>query len=276
MRAVCDVADRHPDRLEHRPWSEPLPVVLPGDGFDGSPVDQHSVGLLDAPDEQCRYQLRWSPDGGNLALYGSRGSGTTSTLLTIVDTLCRHRPPGQLHVYVLDTVGERRLDELGRLDHCGAVVRLGDGERLARLVGRLHDELARRRARTGGAAPPDIVWCVDGYGALRAAHDVTFDPTSIGDRLGALLAEGPAVGITAILVVHPGRAAASALAGCSDRWLFHLDDHADATAVGVRPGGRATCGAGAPGAGVHRALRSGGGATRRHPPPGLAAGDPGW
>ena len=235
VRSVCEVADRSTLIPGHRPWLEPLPAVLTADGFDGSGIDPGAIGLVDVPDEQRREALRWSPECGNLALFGSRGSGTTSTLITLIDALARRSPVTGLHVYVVDTVGEDRLDELRRLPNCGAVIRLGDRERLRRLVGYLGRELEARRSRSRGGGDPDIVWCVDGFGALRADDELAFGADALGDRLATVLADGPSVGMVGVLTVAPGRGAATSLAACANRWLFHLDDASEATAVGARP-----------------------------------------
>lgn len=235
VRSVCDVADESTVATGHRPWLEPLPDVLPADGFDGSGIEPGAIGLIDVPDEQRRQPLRWSPECGNLALFGSRGCGTTSTLITLIDTLARRSATTGLHVYVVDTMGEERLDELRRLAHCGAVIRMGDRERLRRLVDHLSRELDARRLRRQVGGDPDIVWCVDGFGALRSDDELVFGSAAIGERLATLLADGPSVGIVGLLTLAPGRGAATTLAACANRWLFHLDDAGDATVIGARP-----------------------------------------
>ncbi|MDQ3739174.1 MAG: FtsK/SpoIIIE domain-containing protein, partial [Actinomycetota bacterium] len=234
VRSVCEVADRSQLTPRHRPWLEPLPDVLAADGFDGSGIEPGAIGLIDVPDQQCRRPLRWTPGCGNLALYGSRGSGTTSTLITLVDTLARRLPVTRLHVYVVDTIGENRLDELRRLPHCGDVIRVGDHERLRRFVAYLSRELETRRSGSRGGVDPDIIWCVDGVGALRADDGLAFGVDAVGERLATLLADGPSVGIVGVLTVAPGRSSAMSLGACANRWLFHLDDAGDAMAAGAR------------------------------------------
>ncbi|MEJ7720095.1 MAG: FtsK/SpoIIIE domain-containing protein [Ilumatobacteraceae bacterium] len=236
VSAVREAHDRATSPSLRRAWLEPLPPVLAAEGFDGDLVEPGGVGLFDVPDEQARRSVCWSPqEDTNLALVGARGSGTTATMATLLAELGRRHDPRALHVYVIDTTGEARLDAVANMAHCGAVVRVGERERLGRLVDRLVGELDRRRASTAHDRQPRIVWCVDGFAALRDLDD-SFLAGSIDERLLRLLAEGPAVGITAIIAVQPGRGASTAISSCARRWLFHLDDRSDAVLVGARPG----------------------------------------
>ncbi len=217
--ALSDVAP------PHRPWLPPLPTRL-------APPDD-ALGLVDVPAEQRRAALRWRPADGNLALLGSRGSGTTTALLSLIAAACRDTAPSLMHVYVLDARGDEGLDELVALPHCAGVVRPHDSERLRRLLTRLSAELDARCAAGGRAGAPDVIVAIDGMPALRAALD-TPRGSSGDEALQRLVAEGPGVGIVSLMTAErPAAIPAAMLAVCAERWVFHLDDPAEAGVCGV-------------------------------------------
>ncbi len=197
------------------------------------PPPADALGLVDVPAEQRRAALRWRPADGNLALLGSRGSGTTTALLSLVGAACRDTAPSLTHVYVLDARGDEALDELVALPHCAGVVRPHDGERLRRLLARLGAELDARRAAGGRAGAPDVIVAVDGMPALRAALDTPRGSTG-DEALQRLVAEGPVVGIVWLMTAErPAAIPPAMLAVCAERWVFHLDDPAEAGACGL-------------------------------------------
>src|SRR5437764_704304 len=58
--------------------------------------------LADDPDGQRQVPLGWDPDAGNLLVFGAVGSGTTTTLASLMLAWARALPPERLHMYVLD------------------------------------------------------------------------------------------------------------------------------------------------------------------------------
>jgi S-DNA-T family DNA segregation ATPase FtsK/SpoIIIE len=231
VRAIRHAAALSDIAPPHRPWLPPLPTSLGAGGCDGVPLGSGDAGLLDDPGEQRRAPLRWTPEDGHLALLGAAGAGTTTTLITLAAALTGGRPAQDLHLYVIDAGGDRRLDELGRLPHCGGVVRPHDRERLARLLRRIVDDLAERRSAGGRAERPHIVVGVDGVGALRGALDGGGEEL---DLLARIVAEGPALGVACVLTAErPGAVPPSLLAASGNRWLFRLDDPVEATLCGL-------------------------------------------
>lgn len=223
--ALSDVAP------PHRPWLPPLPARI--DSAALADLDG-AVGIVDDPAGQCRRALRWSPDDGNLAIVGAAGSGTTTTLRSVLAALTTRRPPGACHVYVVDARGDERLDDLAGTAHCGGVVRPHERERMSRLLRRLATELDDRRAAADHAGRPAIVLAVDGMSALRTALD---DPLDHGDLdlLARVVTEGPAAGVVTVLTAErPAGLPAAVLASCASRWVGHLDDPAEASVCGLR------------------------------------------
>jgi S-DNA-T family DNA segregation ATPase FtsK/SpoIIIE len=228
IRHAAALSDVEPP---HRPWLPPLPERIGPGGGDGVDIGPGDAGVLDDPAEQHRRRLRWAPEDGHLALLGAVGSGTTTALLTVVVALVGERPPQRLHVYVIDARGDHRVDELDRLTHCGGVVRPHEGERLARLLRRLTGELDGRRRMGGRGDGPHVVLAIDGIAALRAALDGRAEEIELLNRI---VAEGPALGIAGVLAAErPGAIPPAILAGCGERWLFRLDDPAEAGLCGV-------------------------------------------
>ena len=185
-------------------WLEPLPALLDADavadcvsGMANADIKgrtHDAVGLIDDPANQTRRPLRWDVAAGNLLLVGAIGSGVTSTIVSLAAAACRTSSPDDLHVYVIDGHGDRSLDGLAQIAHCGGVIRLGDGQRVDRLLRRLDAEIDRR-ATDRSDADPMILLLIDGVGALRRSLD-TIDRLALLALLDRILEAGPAAGIT--------------------------------------------------------------------------------
>ncbi len=219
--ALCDVA------LPHQPWLPALPDVV-----DLGDLPAGAVGLIDDPGEQRRASLAWTPADGNLLIVGAVGSGTTTTLRSVLVAACAAATPAALHVAVIDARGDARLDDLAALDHCAGVVRPHERERLSRLLRRLSAELDTRRA-VATSGRPAVVLAIDGLPALRTELDDPLDHAD-ADALARLIAEGPAVGIVVVLTAErPGAVPGAVLAACPVRWVMQLDDPMEGAVVGV-------------------------------------------
>lgn len=220
----------------HRPWLDPLPFPIVSSDLLAPGVIS-PIGLVDDPEHQCRLPLTWEPQGGSLALIGSTGSGTTSTLISLAAAACRSVNPTALHLYVVDAGGDDCLGALASLAHCGGVVRVTEHERLHRLFLRLVDIVDRRLAGTveandaGVNGPDTVVLMIDGWSTLRAAVSHV-ERTELNELVTRVLADGPGVGVVAV-IADGGSPAALSLA-VSDRWVFHLDDPAVSRSFGVR------------------------------------------
>lgn len=205
----------------HRPWLPPLDEVTVDD------LEAGAVGVVDDPVGQCRRPLGWST-GGNLALVGALGSGTTTTLAALARTIAAR---SDATLQVIDARGDTALDPLADLPECAGVVRLHEQERLGRLLRRLERSIDDRRAGSTIDVDHTEVLLVDGLAAVRRA----LDEPGFADEAAALdrvLAEGPAIGVVTAAVVEAD-CGMTTLARFADRWVFHLDDTAAGATLGV-------------------------------------------
>jgi S-DNA-T family DNA segregation ATPase FtsK/SpoIIIE len=211
--------------LPRRPWPDPLPAVV-----DRSTLPPGATALADHPDGQCHVPVGWDPGGGNLAIYGVGGSGTTTTLLAVACSLAETAGPDRLHLYAVDH-GAGELAVLAGLPHTGAVIAAGERERQARLVRRLRAELDHRRAGTAGE--PSVVVLVDGIAAFLAQFDDVAG-IEVLDAFERVFADGPEVGIhVALTAARPGALPAALASLVRQRWVHRLADPLDVAAAGV-------------------------------------------
>lgn len=245
--AIADAHDTRGGLTPRRPWPDPLPHHLDRHELPTTtPSQPHReptttapdragvpVGLADEPDAQRQVPDQWRPDV-NAVVVGMRGSGTTTALATMVVALCAASSPDDTHIYVIDH-DQGALGALGDLDHVGAVVRGGDGERQRRLLGHL-DDLRRRRSDPAGGdtgTPPRVILVIDGVGAWTDDLDRRRDHRSL-DRFDRLCTEGPAVGITVVAAgVTPGEISRRLATSTDQHWHLRLADPADHLAAGV-------------------------------------------
>jgi S-DNA-T family DNA segregation ATPase FtsK/SpoIIIE len=218
----------------HQPWIDVLPANLPPSAVDETvgAIPHDAVGLIDVPSEQGRMPLRWERERGHLALVGAVGSGTTSTLISVITARCRIVSPAIEHWYVIDARGDSALDGVVGLGHCGAVVRAAESERLHRLLARLDVSIDQTAADEGQAST--ISLAIDGLTSLRLAlSSIEMAPTLA--LLERILADGPAVGLACCWTDDGGTSSGRVTA--SDTWVFHVDDPGVARSFGVVPVG---------------------------------------
>ena len=218
--AVIEAAGLIGLRPPHRPWLEPLPSVIDPAAVNAT---DGAVGIVDLPDLQEQRPLRWDADAGHLLVVGARGAGVTSTLRTVAES--RVRDGAQL--YVIDALADRAWDDVAAHPRCGGVVRLHERERLMRVLLRLGRQF-------DDARPAVLV--IDGLSALRAELDAV-DRAAEAAAFARIIA-GTGQARLAVLVGSADAVSvpASLLARCPQRWLLHVHDPHDASAVGLRAG----------------------------------------
>ena len=199
--AVTVAHRRQGGRAPRPPWPEPLPVevsagILSTEVGPGEPA----AWLVDDPSRQRQFVSGWHPGQGHLVVVGGPASGTSTTLASVALDLCRRSDPDDLHLYALD-LDAGLLTALECLPHVGAVIAPTDGERRARLLRWLDDEVTARRA---GGASAAVVLLVDDLAGLARAHDPVRDP-ELHQRFARIWSDGAAVGVTVAASV--GRAA---------------------------------------------------------------------
>ena len=198
------------------PWPDPLPPT----------AERNPDGwwLIDDPEGQCRRIEGWKPTDGHLVVLGGRRSGATSTLAEAAFSCIE----GGGHVYVID------LDagELAALEALGVVIGPTDAERRRRLLRRLDDEIATRRATQRGAEP-SILLVLDDLGGLERAHDPIRD-SEIHQQLARVWADGPAVGVVVAISIRRAAELSTAMAATAGTVLLHGSaDPADALRFGL-------------------------------------------
>ncbi|WNV74731.1 FtsK/SpoIIIE domain-containing protein [Geodermatophilus sp. DSM 44513] len=241
----------------HRPWCPPLPDRLPAADLrahpaagGARPADRLLLGLLDRPEVQSQepLELDLARAGGWLAVGGAR-SGRTTLLRTVLAEAVTALSPDRLHVHVLDHGGGGLAAVGAGLPHTGTAVGGDDALRTVRLVDRLAQEVAARRAAPSAGPRPHLLLLVDGAESVMTQLDES-DPGRGSAVLLRLVRDGAAAGLTCVLTADravPGGRLASAV---GTRLVLPLPDRADYAAAGVplrdvpghRPPGRALVG----------------------------------
>ncbi|MCY4423406.1 MAG: FtsK/SpoIIIE domain-containing protein [Acidimicrobiaceae bacterium] len=229
--AVTVAHRRRGGRAPRPPWPKPLPLEvsagnLPARVGPGEPA----AWLVDDPSRQRQFVGGWHPGQGHLVVVGGPASGTSTTLASVALDLCRSRDPDDLHIYALD-LDAGLLTALERLPHVGAVIAPTDGERRARLLRLLDDEVTARRA---GGASAAIVLLVDDLAGLARAHDPVRDPEP-HQRFARIWSDGAAVGVTVAVSVARAADLPPELAASAGVVLVHAtSDAGDGLRFGLR------------------------------------------
>lgn len=222
VRAICDAARLAEIAPPTAPWQPSLPAVLTRDDLQAD----DAIGLVDEPDRQRATSLRWSSADGHLAIAGSPGSGVTSTLLTLCQTTLTSR--SDTDVYVIDARDDARWDAVAAHPNCVAIVRLGENERLLRLLHRLHVRVHERRDDARA-----VVVIVDGLDALRRSLD-DVRIASEYEALEQVLAVADGGDVTIVAGAEVAAALPTAFLGrCPARWALHLHEPHDAVLLGI-------------------------------------------
>lgn len=169
-----------------RPWLNELGRVYDLVQMGPRNDRQLVLGVVDRPEEQAQVPAYFYPDtDGNLAIYGTGGSGKSVVLRTIAAAAGVTPRGGPVDVYGLDfTSGGLRMIE--QLPHVGSVIAGDDHERVARLLrmlkGILDDRTRRFPAVNAGTVaeyrvaaerPQEarILLLVDGFPAFRNEYE---------------------------------------------------------------------------------------------------------
>jgi S-DNA-T family DNA segregation ATPase FtsK/SpoIIIE len=249
VEAVIAAADRLELPAPRLPWLPPLPTSIQlGDPRLSAPerVPVFPVGLTDLPDQQRQEPLLLNFDElTHVLVIGPSRSGRSTFLRTLAASVASRVSPADVHLYCLE-FRRPTLGDLDHLPHCGAVVGVGDLERLERCLLFLETELERRATLMRGynsvadqrasvrpdeALPYIIVLC-DNYEAFHERFSYE-DGGRLVDRFGALLSDGPASGVH--FVVTTDRRGLQSRLGTSieARLLLRPTDRDDQLALGV-------------------------------------------
>lgn len=183
-RAAADAAVPEP----RKPWLTELAPVYSVSMLPNPRTDERLLlGVIDRPDKQAQPPVFYEPDrDGNLAIFGTGGSGKSTALRTLaVAAAATTRNGGPTHIYGLD-FGARGLSMLADLPHVGAIVSGDDEERVIRTLRMLRDTVEERAARYAAVragtiveyrrianAPeePRILLLIDGIGVFKEQYE---------------------------------------------------------------------------------------------------------
>lgn len=249
LRDAAAVAGLDPPR---KPWLPELARVYELAELPMSRRDDDLVfGVADRPEVQDQGTVSFKPDlEGNLAVFGTGGSGKSVLLRTLAVSAGLTARGGPCFVYGLD-FGTRGLSMLDALPHVGSIVTADDVERTARLLRQLReaiDERAVRYAKVNAgtideyrklASAPDeprVLLLLDGFAAFRNAYEVS--PLSwIYEQLQSIAADGRPVGVHVVISADRSGVLPGALASAVQRRLaLRVADEMDESALGVPKG----------------------------------------
>ena len=225
----------------HRPWVEPLPGEatlddLPTNAAMTDHERKEVIAVVDDPDLQRRSSLTWPVGAGHLVIAGSTGSGTTTALLAVAAAVACGGKSGAATIYVIDALGDARLDALASVPSVAGVVRLRERERLLRVIDHLTRHISMQSSGRGSGSPGpagDVTLLIDGLGALRCDLEASELWTQL-DRLDAIIDDGLAAGVrVAMTVSRCGALPARQLGAVACRWVLHVADPIDAALFGL-------------------------------------------
>ena len=173
--------------MPRKPWLDTLAPVYNLSRLPNPRTDERvPLGVLDEPEIQAQSPVFYEPDrDGNMAIFGTGGSGKSTALRTIAAAAAITTRGGAAHVYCLD-FGAGGLRMLESLPHVAAVVSGDDEERVVRVLRRLRDIVDERAVRyasvgagtvgeyrqiAGAPEEPRIYLLIDGVGVFREQYE---------------------------------------------------------------------------------------------------------
>lgn len=248
VQAMSEAARRAQIAAPRKPW---LPVLA--DRYDLQFLNprrdtEMPIGVIDDPESQEQRTVHFLPDqDGNLAVFGTGGSGKSTTLRTLAVAAGITPRSGPCRVYGLD-FGSAGLRLLEALPHVGSIISGDDSERVDRLLRMLRTELDRRidrfsavkadtiteyRTAAGKPDEPRFLLFIDGFGSFRDTYE-TASRDSAFAMVQGLAADGRSVGIHVIVSAdRPTAIPGSFAATIQRRIVLRLADDSDYAMLGV-------------------------------------------
>jgi S-DNA-T family DNA segregation ATPase FtsK/SpoIIIE len=215
-----------------RPWLDELAPA-----YDLSRLRQRTdaellLGVADIPERQQQAPVYFQPDvDGNIAVYGTGGSGKSTVLRTLACSAAITPRGGPVHVYALD-FGAGSLRMLDQLPHVGAVIRGDDVERVVRLFRMLRSELDDRAPRfaaanastiteyrqlAGRPEEPRILLLIDGFPSFREDFEVAANRAKWYEVFRDVLTDGRQLGMHVAFTADRAGAVPSSVASSVQR-----------------------------------------------------------
>ena len=201
-----------------------------------------ALGVIDDPTRQEQRTVFFAPDlDGNLAVYGTGGSGKSTVLRTLALAAGITPRSGPCWVYGLD-FGAAGLRMLESLPHVGSIISGEDTERVTRLIGFLRETIDARAKRyaavragsiteyrqlSGDHAEPRLLLLVDGLAAFRNEYEFT-GRQGIFTAFTQIAADGRPVGVHVVMSAdRPATVPATLSSAVQRRVVLRLADESD-------------------------------------------------
>ncbi|WP_144629172.1 FtsK/SpoIIIE domain-containing protein [Arthrobacter woluwensis] len=235
IKAAADLLAIEPPR---KPWLPVLQSAYDFSELQGPLTDEELLlGVGDDAAHQSQPLVFYRPDrDGNMAIFGTGGSGKSSALRSIAVAAAVTPRGGPVHVYGIDC-GSAGLTMLEVLPHVGAVIDGDDEERVGRLLRWLRDvseERARRYSEVKASTiveyrklaerpdEPRIFVLVDGISAFRDSYEYS-SSAGIWEIFLQLATDGRPLGIHLVVTGdRPGSVPTALLASIQKRLILRL------------------------------------------------------
>jgi S-DNA-T family DNA segregation ATPase FtsK/SpoIIIE len=245
VKAAESLAIRPP----RKPWLDELAKTYDFSRLPNPRTDERLLlGVADDPARQDQPTVFYEPDkDGNMAIYGTGGSGKSAALRGIAIAAAVTPRGGPVHVYGIDC-GSSGLKMLEQLPHVGEVISGDDVERVGRLLRLLRDIADERSARFAEvraativeyrklAGRPDekrIFVLVDGMSAFRETYEYS-RLSALWDIFLQLATDGRPLGIHLIVTGdRPNAVPTSLLASIQRRLVLRLSSEDDYLSMDV-------------------------------------------
>ena len=243
---AADVLSIDPPR---KPWLDELATTYDFSRLPNPRTDERLLlGVADDPAHQDQPTVFYEPDrDGNMAIYGTGGSGKSAALRGIAIAAAVTPRGGPVHVYGIDC-GSSGLKMLDELPHVGEIINGDDVERVGRLLRWLRDVADDRAARYSEVRASTIVEyrtladrpeekrifvLVDGMSAFREAYEYS-KLSALWDIFLQLATDGRPLGIHLVVSGdRPNSVPASLLASIQRRLVLRLSSEDDYLSMDV-------------------------------------------
>ena len=236
-------------RPPRKPWLDELAKTYDLSKLPNPRTDERLLlGVADDPARQDQPTVFYEPDkDGNMAIYGTGGSGKSAALRGIAIAAAVTPRGGPVQVYGIDC-GSSGLKMLEELPHVGGIINGDDVERVGRLLRLLRDIADERSARYAEvrastivdyralAGRPDekrIFVLVDGMSSFRETYEYS-RLSALWDIFLQLATDGRPLGIHLVVTGdRPNAVPASLLASIQRRLVLRLSSEDDYMSLDV-------------------------------------------
>ena len=232
-----------------RPWLDELLYAYALEKYQPKSGSRLVLGLADLPQRQAQEPVYFDPDiDGNLAIFGTGGSGKSTTLRTLACAASLASQKEPVEIYGLDfAAGSLRM--LEALPTVASVITSDDTERIIRLFRELKKEVDKRardfaevnassvseyRKITGQSSIPRILVLIDGFPTFRDEWEVASGRSAWYDVFKSVLSDGRQLGVHIAFSADRSGAVPSSISSSVQRRIIHrLADDAAYTMLDV-------------------------------------------